>query len=339
MGATGLPHYLAFPHIAPGRAASWCGDRTPSVVNVTRFESGHLYQRHGATAHPRVSVVDSLSNGSRTLTWLLAVAYAVLGAVLYAAPEWAAREFPWKVSEFVAMTMGGWCLGNAIMAWLAARDWHWSTVRPLLVYLWSFSVLEVVVLVRFRDLFRAGEVMTWPYVLTLALGVVAAVVAIAEWSRRRPLVARTDDPVAPTWFRALGILFVVVVGYLAVVGILDADAGRTRNVFPEELSPFTLRAFGVFFLSIVIGTLPLVLARTLTIRSTLAYGWGGVALIVPITVAAFLYLDRFDFSDHPRQSIYIGTYVAAFVALVPLLGWGHRRLRAMARSSVPAVDV
>jgi hypothetical protein len=263
----------------------------------------------------------------------------VLGAVLYVAPEWAAREFPWKVSEFVAMTMGGWCLGNAVMAWLAAREWHWSTVLPLLVYLWSFSALEVIVLVRFRDLFRAGEVMTWPYVLTLAIGVAAAVVGIAEWGRRRPLVPRTDDPAAPRWFRALGILFAVTVGYLAVVGILDADAGRSRNVFPEELSPFTLRAFGVFFLSIVIGTLPLVLARTLTIRPTLAYGWGGVGLIVPITVAAFLYLDRFDFSDHPRQSIYIGAYVAAFVALVPLLAWGHRRLRATAPSPLSPVDV
>ena len=269
----------------------------------------------------------------------MAACYAVLGAVLYVAPEWAAREFPWKVSEFVAMTMGGWCLGNAVMAWLAARDWQWSTVRPLLVYLWSFSVLEVVVLVWFRDLFRAGEVMTWPYVATLALGVAAAVIGVADWLRRRPLAVRTDDPRAPAWFRVLAILFVVAVGYLAVVAILDADAGRTRNVFPEELSPFTLRAFGVFFLSIVVGTLPLVAAQTLTIRPTLAYGWGGVGLIVPITIAAFLYLDRFDFSDHPRQSVYIGAYVAAFVALMPLLAWGHRRLRrASSVSSEPAVE-
>ncbi|HET7144199.1 MAG TPA: hypothetical protein VFI68_09290, partial [Anaerolineales bacterium] len=58
---------------------------------------------------------------SRTLIRILAVLYIVLGAILFAAPAWSAANFSWKISPFVAMTMGGWCLGNAFTAWETAR--------------------------------------------------------------------------------------------------------------------------------------------------------------------------------------------------------------------------
>ncbi|HEY4691389.1 MAG TPA: hypothetical protein VIK33_18925 [Anaerolineae bacterium] len=62
-----------------------------------------------------------LSPTSRLLTRLMAVLYAVLGVILFFVPEWSAANFAWKVSPFVAMTMGGWCLGNAYFAWESAR--------------------------------------------------------------------------------------------------------------------------------------------------------------------------------------------------------------------------
>ena len=62
-----------------------------------------------------------LSPASRWLTRILSALYAALGLILFLAPDWSAANFSWKVSPFVAMTMGGWCLGNAYFAWESAR--------------------------------------------------------------------------------------------------------------------------------------------------------------------------------------------------------------------------
>lgn len=248
--------------------------------------------------------------------------------MFFVAPAWSADEFPWRVTDFMAMTMGGWCLGNAYVAWLAARDWRWASVHPLLGYLWVFAAVEVAVLIRFRDLLRTDAVLTWPYVVALALGLGTAVAGVADLVRRRPVTAGPEDPPSPTTIRVLGAIFVVLVGFLCVKGLVDPDSGQTLNVFPEALSPFTIRAFAVFYGSIAIGAVPLVFDRVLT--PTLTYAVGGLGLIVPITIAAFVYIGRFHFSAHPLQVIYIGAYVGVFLAAIGLLLWARGRARARA---------
>ena len=49
-----------------------------------------------------------LSSASRTLTRLSAIGYLLIGTVLFLAPDWASGQFPWNVSSFVVMTIGGW---------------------------------------------------------------------------------------------------------------------------------------------------------------------------------------------------------------------------------------
>jgi hypothetical protein len=66
----------------------------------------------------------------------------------------------------------------------------------------------------------------------------------------------------------------------------------------------------------------------------LVYLRGGVAQIVPITAAALVNLDRFDFRDHPLQLVYIGAYVAAFVGILLVTLW-HR---AQARQPISPTD-
>lgn len=63
-----------------------------------------------------------LSTVSRWLTYLNAVLYTVLGVLLFFLPESIAPVFAWKVTPF--MTIGGWCLGNAWLAWMIARRWR-----------------------------------------------------------------------------------------------------------------------------------------------------------------------------------------------------------------------
>ena len=101
-------------------------------------------------------------------------------------------------------------------------------------------------------------------------------------------------------------------------GLFATGFGASQRVFPEPLSPFTLRAFAVFYLALAIGALTLLRGRAL--QPILVYGRAGLGLIVPITAAALVYIGRFDFSAHPVQVAYIGAYLfvaAAVVAVLP----------------------
>ena len=184
-------------------------------------------------------------------------------------------------------------------------------------------MVEVAVLIWFRDLIRFGAVLTWPYLLTLGLALITAVFGVADLARMRPRTRAAQDQRAPATIRILGGVFVVLVGFLAVRGLVDPASGQTRSVFPEPLSPFTIRAFAVFYGSIAVAAIPLIFAPILT--PTLTYAVGGLGLIVPITVAAFAYIGLFDFSAHPRQLIYIGAYVGVFIAAIGLLAWARAR--------------
>ena len=74
-----------------------------------------------------------LSNASRFVTYLLAALYAVLGSLLLIFPKQLAPVFAWKVTPFMTMTIGSWCLGNAWLAFLSARRWEWRLVLPRLL--------------------------------------------------------------------------------------------------------------------------------------------------------------------------------------------------------------
>jgi hypothetical protein len=141
-----------------------------------------------------VSTPTSLSPLSRTITRILAFAYGLFGLFLFVAPSWSAPRFPWKVTAFMAMTMGGWCLGNAVMAGVAVRNWRWPAAQGLLAYLWTFGMGEVAVLVWFRHALRVGQVLTWPYLACLGLTLVAAAVGLKDLLTLRPPSRAAEDP-------------------------------------------------------------------------------------------------------------------------------------------------
>lgn len=263
-----------------------------------------------------------LSAASRALTAASGAAFAVTGLLLFVAPAWASTRFAWPVSAFVTMTIGGWCLGTAWVAWVALRNWPWAASRGALAYLWSFAALESLVLAWFRDRVTF-HVLSWPYLVALGLGVASAAVGLLELARRRPA---TEDPGGfpmPRWLRGLVVAFVVFVGGLAVVAALRPGQGANLRVFPEGLTPFTVRGFGAFYLSLALGAVAVLTARTIT--PTVVLIRAGLGLIVPITAAAFVYLGVFDVADHPLQALYIGAYLLVFVLSIPILRWGRKR--------------
>lgn len=250
------------------------------------------------------SAPTALSPTSRLLTRVVAVLFALLGLVMFVAPGWVSPNFLWRVSPFVAMTMGGWYIGSAVLAWDAARVWRWSNIYPCMIFLWIFSLLEAAVLAVHNSLLRIDAPMGWPYLAVLVVAAVSALVGIADWVRVRPAITPEGGPV-PTRIRVGIAAFTVAVFVIAAFPILGF--GRGGYIFPEPLSLFTLNAFGVFYLALVLGALPL--NRAKSIGEIVVLARGGLALIVVITLAALLNLDKFNFAERPTQWIYLGIYI------------------------------
>lgn len=271
-----------------------------------------------------------LSSVSRTLVRLSAICYLLLGAVLFLAPGWSSGQFPWNVSPFVVMTIGGWCLGNAAFAWQSARLWEWKLVYPSLIYLWLFGIFEAAVLVAFRDRVNVGSIVAYGYIATIGINVLAAVMGVIDFLRIRPS-SKADGTPVPGYVRGLIIFFTLNLSILALGGLLARAGGLSTEagIFPEPLTLFTVRAFAAFFSAICLSALPLIWARTLT--PMFSYGIAGLILIIPILIAAFVNLDKFDFSGRPGGILYVGAYIITFV----VTAWGlwHYRRAALRRAA------
>lgn len=251
-----------------------------------------------------------------------AVLYIVLGLVLFAAPQWSASVFPWNVSPFVAMTVGGWTLGNGVAARFAGTDGPATRVMPVLVYLTAFAAAQLLVVIAFRGALRV-EILTVPYLLTLAFTLIAGAFGILELRSKPAIVIDEGDEPISRIVRRLLIGLALFVAALAVGGFLAGTGGlsTTGKIFPEPLTLFTVRSFAAFYLALAIGIVAL-LARPRAASGVLL-GIAGVALIIPILAAAILNIGAFDFAGRPLGILYLAAYT---VVLVPALAflWRHR---------------
>jgi hypothetical protein len=261
-----------------------------------------------------------LSNTSRWLTYLVSALYAILGTVLFFLPEQMAPVFAWKVTGFMTMTIGGWCLGNAWLAFFAARRWEWRLVYPALIYLWSFGILETAIVILFRENLQIAHPIAWLYLSTLAVNTLAAILGIVDWLRLHPTQPESEKMTGS--MRLLAISFVIFVGFLGLYGLSAqiGDLGTNGEIFPEIMSLFTLRNFGAFYFSLTLGMVPLLFGKNRA--PYLSYAFLAIGLIVVITIAAFAYLDRFDFNEHPFGIVYFAAYFVAGL-LSFYLFWKH----------------
>jgi hypothetical protein len=260
-----------------------------------------------------------LTNLSRFFTYLTALLYAALGAVLFIFPEQISLVFAWKVSPFVTMTIGGWCLGNAWLAFLAARRWRWDLVYSTLFYLGLFGVFETAIAFLFREKLQLGHPTAWLYLATLGINLLMTLLNMVEYPRLLPELT-PDGPPVSRLLRGLNLVFIVFVAFLGYYGLTAkiGDFGTNGGIFPEIISLFTLRSFGAFYLSLALGVIPLLWAKSA--RSYLSHGFLSSGLLLFITLAACVYLRIFDFRAHPSQMIYIGTYLVVG-GVVALLLW------------------
>lgn len=255
-----------------------------------------------------------LSQTSRYLTYLIALLYLALGAWLFLLPNQAAPVFAWKISPFIAMTIGGWCLGNAWNAYITARRWTWAKVYLSLIYLWLFGLGQLAVVIAFQDKLALAHPVAWLYMAALGVNVLAAIMGIVDWLRIRPAFA-SKEKLRPSQVTLVAI-FVLFVSFLGVYGLTVAIGapGTSGGIFPEPMSAFTLRSFAAFYLSIGLATIFFLFTRDQ--RALLNYGFSQYGLIIFITAAALFYLPLFDFAARPGGLLYFGAYLVVGVILI-----------------------
>lgn len=256
-----------------------------------------------------------LSNLSRWLTYLLAILYAVLGLLLYFLPETLAPVFAWTVTPFMTMTLGGWSLGNAWLAGLTARRWQWNLVFSTLLYLWLFGIGELIVLFNFRDKLVLAHPIAWLYLITLVVNALAAVIGLIDWLRVRPSLSSDGRAFTSSQSAAL-MAFIIFVGFLGLYGSLSQIGmpGTNGGIFPEVMSLFTLRSFGMFYLTLALAVVPFLWNRNL--NAILHHAIASYGLIFFITIAALFHIRLFDFASRPGGTLY---FLAYLIVGIPLL--------------------
>lgn len=239
--------------------------------------------------------------------------YLALGLVLFAAPEYAASTFPWSVSPFVAMTIGGWLLGNGVGMWFAAAPGPAPRVMPVLAYVAAFAALELLIVIAFRGVLRMDGLLAIPYLLTLGVSLIAAAFGMLELRKSTVVVVVEDEPLSAVERRLLLGLLVFITA-LGVGGFLAGTGGlsTTGQIFPESLTLFTVRAFAAFYLALAVGIGALLLRPG--VASAYMLGIAGIALIIPILAAALLNIGAFNFVERPLGILYLAAYA---VTLVP----------------------
>ena len=123
--------------------------------------------------------------------------------------------------------------------------------------------------------------------------------------------------------RLLMVGFVALVFFLAVVAFVAPTRATNGVVFPEAFSLFSLRAFGVFYLSL--GVAMLILVGDRSADAFLLYMRAGLVLVSLILVATAAYAGSFDLSAHPFQIVYPVAYVVALVGAGGSLWWERQR--------------
>ncbi len=249
-------------------------------------------------------------------------AFGLLGLTLFLAPEWSAARFAWLVTPFIAMTLGGWCMGTGAYLWLIARHRRWNLIYPSLLYLAVFCAGQLFVVLQFRDKVRFESALTAPYLGALALGLLSSLSALAEFCLRRPQIA-DEGPRISDWMRYSMVFFVLFVGFLAVVALAGRPSGLNGRVFPEPMSLFTLHGFGMFYLALTVSVVPLLRAQRAAALTV--HVWGGIALILPILAAALIRFAIFNIATHPLQALYLAAYGGALILAMAHV-WSQRNV-------------
>ena len=267
-----------------------------------------------------------MSRGVRLVHRFTAVAYLGFGGLLFLAPAWAAERFPWTITPFVAMTIGGWCLGVTTFSWIGGRHGPLGTMLPVLAFVWLFGLSEIVVVFVDKPAFRVDTPLAVPYILSLALTLASGGFGLLEIVHRRragePLHGEGPERVTRATTLALAVVAVALALLAVVVAFADTVGPATSGkIFPEPVTLFTVRAFAALNLSMALAALVAAIGGSRSASAWLALA--AIFLIAPTLLAAFANLGAFDIGSRPLGVLYVGGY-AVLLALAGAFTWQHR---------------
>ena len=87
----------------------------------------------------------------RSLLVAQALVTLPVGVMLFAAPAWAARWWPWALTPLTARAMASWLLGLGVVLATASFENDWVRIRAATAAYAVLGVLELVALARYGD--------------------------------------------------------------------------------------------------------------------------------------------------------------------------------------------
>ena len=101
--------------------------------------------------------------------------------------------------------------------------------------------------------------------------------------------------------------------------------GTSGGIFPEDMTPFTLRAFGAFYLALGLSAIPVAITRSIDVL--LMYSVAAYSLILTVSAAMIPYAGLFDLAARPGGLIYIGAYVSVGIVIGVIMFRNRDRVR------------
>jgi hypothetical protein len=184
--ATTLIHFGKFhlhspDHFARGAAWLWlviyAGD--PPFVLLGLF----FQLRAPGVDPPRTAPLPSWYRAALAVQ---AVVTLGIGAILFAAPKWAATWWPWALTPLTARAMAAWLLGLGGVLAMAFWEDDWIRIRVATISYAVLGILQLVALARYSGSFTwglAGSVYTAFVVAVLLLGVYGVAQATSALGR------------------------------------------------------------------------------------------------------------------------------------------------------------
>lgn len=255
-----------------------------------------------------------------SLSFALFVLYSILGIILFFNPTFGASQFAWKISPFVAMTIGGWAIGAAYFAFTSFKSGQWNRIYPNLIFLWIFGAAETIILLLFKNKIILNTPLSLIYTGTLLLNCVFSAIGVSV-ILKNGIPENSGGKARPKWLQR-GIIFAIItVSFIAIGALTTSEGGpvTTGKFLPEKLSLFTTRAFGVFYLSLVLTGLTLIPNKS--VIPVLSFAKGGLSLTVPITAASLIYFAGFDLRKFPGAFLYIFIYILVIIAVLFLFSY------------------
>ncbi|HEY4691388.1 MAG TPA: hypothetical protein VIK33_18920 [Anaerolineae bacterium] len=241
----------------------------------------------------------------RALSWIEVFVLAGASVLLLVLPSEARAQWPWPLTPFNAMFMGVIYASALIAVANMARVGRWAPARPVLVFIFTFTLVVFVVSLLYVNRFDFQKWLTWAWFALYFILPVNSAYHLWLYRKRPPAEAA---PVASTWRIVLLAMSAALGAY--GLGLLLAPA-LFGGFWPWALDAFHGQLYSATFLAGAAGLYAVSRVAARVERETVALAQ------VSFSAFAILGLILVDASVHRVDWSLPGTWL-----WIGALGWG-----------------